>query len=67
MAIVEDLRQLSQSENELNEYFKFEFELKLNTLNKIRNTRGVNRLITEGEFKKYLNTLHRQSLFDWIL
>ena len=34
MAIVEDLRQLSQSENELNEYFKFEFELKLNTLNK---------------------------------
>lgn len=30
--------------------FNFEFELELNNLNKIKNGRGVNRLITEGEF-----------------
>ena len=38
--------------------FNFEFELEVNNLNKIKNSRGVNRLITEGELKKYLYTLH---------
>ena len=39
----------------LTNIFNFEFELELNNLNKIKNSRGVNRLIA-GEFQKYLYT-----------
>ena len=39
----------------LTSIMNFDFELELNNLNKIKNSRGVNRLIiTEGEFQKYL-------------
>jgi len=51
----EQLRQLSQSKSEVNEYFNCEFKLELHNLNKITNSRVV---ITEGEFQKYLYSLH---------
>ena len=35
----------------LTSILNFEFELELNNLIKIKNSRGVNRLITESEFK----------------
>jgi len=62
MVIVEEqLRQLSQSKSELTSIFNCEFELELNNLNKITNSRVI---ITEGEFQKYEKSLLNFELYN---
>ena len=42
----------------LTSIFNYEFKLELSNLHKIKNSRGVNRPITEGDFKNYICILY---------